>query len=212
MALSQVTAPALEPVTLAETKTHLRVDDFSEDELIDSLRVAAREFVENFTSRKLITQTWDLKLDAFPVRVPRVAVCAGDVGHVDHLLDTAGVSQTWSSANYTVDAPSGPFAMPGRITPAYGVVWPSTQNVINAVTVRFVVGYGATPWTVPYLLGPRSRCWSATGTRIVSRWRSGRSRATSRSRCSRCSGASSSHADRWRVARSSHGAAADERR
>jgi uncharacterized phiE125 gp8 family phage protein len=153
MALSLVSQPAVEPVTLAETKTHLRVDDFSEDELIDNLRVAAREYVENFTSRKLITQTWDLKLAAFPcggcLELPFAPVSS--VTSITY-VDTAGVSQTWSSANYTVDAPSGPFAMPGRITPVYGVVWPSTQNVINAVTVRFVVGYGATPWTVPYLL------------------------------------------------------------
>lgn len=151
--LSMVTAPAIEPVTLQEAKAHLRVDDNSENELIDSLRVAAREYVENFTSRKLITQTWDLKLDAFPcgncLDLPFAPVAS--VSSISY-IDTAGTTQTWASSNYTVDAPSGAFAMPGRITPAYQVIWPATRNVINAVTVRFVVGYGATVYTVPYLL------------------------------------------------------------
>jgi uncharacterized phiE125 gp8 family phage protein len=151
--LSLVYAPALEPVTLAEAKNHLRVDDDSENELIDALRVAAREYVETFTGRKLITQTWDLKLDAFPcercIELPFAPVSA--VSSISY-VDANGDTQTWASSNYTSDTPSGPFAMPGRIVPAYTVSWPTTRNVINAVTVRFVAGYGATVHTTPYLL------------------------------------------------------------
>ena len=45
---------------------------------------------------------------------------------------------------YTVDADSAP----GRIVPAYGEMWPTTRDQIDAVTVRFVAGYagdGASP-------------------------------------------------------------------
>jgi uncharacterized phiE125 gp8 family phage protein len=150
--LSLVAAPSLEPVSLAEVRLHLRVDDVAEDALIDSLRVAAREYVENFTGRKLITQTWDQKQDGFCghcIELPFAPlISVTSISYVDNNGDT----QVWPSPNYTVDAPTGPFAMPGRIVPAYGVTWPSTRDVINAVTVRFVTGYGSTVHSVPYLL------------------------------------------------------------
>jgi uncharacterized phiE125 gp8 family phage protein len=144
MSLTLVTAPALEPVSLAEAKVHLRVTVADEDALIDGLIRAAREYVETFTHRALITQTWDLKLDRFPsdaIRLPHAPLVS--VTSVSY-LDTAGATQTWSASLYTVDAPSGPKARSGQIVPAYGESFPSTRGVVNAVTVRFLAGYGAT--------------------------------------------------------------------
>lgn len=67
MATKRVTPPAIEPVTLDEAKAHLRVDINAEDSLITRLISDAREWVERFLRRSLITQTWALYLDAFPV-------------------------------------------------------------------------------------------------------------------------------------------------
>lgn len=145
MALELVTAPAVEPVTLAEAKSHLRLDPDGTDEnaLIADLIRAARENVENFTHRAIIAQTWDLKLDGFPggpICLPFPPLLS--VTSITY-LDGAGVSQTWASSNYIVDKPSGPFAQAGRIYPAYGVVYPTTRGQVNAVAVRFVAGYHA---------------------------------------------------------------------
>jgi len=105
---------------------------------------AARQYAETFTHRSLITSTWDLKLDHFPsgdIWLPRAPLVS--VTSVTY-IDTAGATQTWAlSGNYSVDAPAGPEAGPGRVIPAYGVTYPSTYGVPNAVTVRFVAGYGA---------------------------------------------------------------------
>lgn len=142
-ALSLVTAPAAEPVSRSEAKAHLRIEASvtDDDTLIDALIVAAREHVEDFTRRALVTQTWDLKLDAFPcdayikVPLPRLQ----SVTSITY-VDTAGTTQTWSSSDYQVDTASEP----GRIAPAYGESWPDTRaGQLNAVTVRFVAGYGA---------------------------------------------------------------------
>lgn len=143
MALSLVTAPATEPITVAEAKLHLRVDGADEDLLIQSLIAAARAYAEAFTHRALITQTWDLKLGAFPcgdIWLPKPPVSS--VTSISY-VDANGDTQTWASSNYTADLPSGPEARMGRITPAYSVSYPTTRDVVNAVTVRFVCGYGA---------------------------------------------------------------------
>jgi len=66
MGLSLVTAPATEPLSLAEIKAHVRVVDDNENDLLVTLGLAAREFVETFTHRAIITQTWALQLDGFP--------------------------------------------------------------------------------------------------------------------------------------------------
>jgi hypothetical protein len=67
--LERVTEPDIEPVTLAEARLHLRCTDgvTAEDDLISSLIVAAREWVEGYTGRALIDQTWRLTIEQQPV-------------------------------------------------------------------------------------------------------------------------------------------------
>lgn len=149
MGLSLVTAPAVEPVTLAEAKAQCNVVIANADALIASLIRAAREHVETATHRPLITQTWDLKLDGFPcgcIELPLPPVSS--VTSVSY-VDTDGATQVWSSALYQTDLPAGPFAGPARIEPIYGGQYPIARSVLNAVTVRFVCGYGASAESVP---------------------------------------------------------------
>ena len=68
------TAPSSEPITLAEAKLYLRVDTTADDALITALITAARETVERYTSRALVTQTITQVLDCFPGFGFRLAV------------------------------------------------------------------------------------------------------------------------------------------
>lgn len=137
MPLTLVTAPEVEPITLTEAKLHLRVTENNEDALISALIIAAREGAESFTRRAIITQTWDLTLDEFPEEIETPFPKLQSVSSVTY-IDTDGNSQTLNASEYTVDTKSEP----GRVVEAYGKTWPSTRDVINAVTVRFVAGYG----------------------------------------------------------------------
>lgn len=138
MALKLVTGPAEEPITLAEAKSHCRIDFTDDDTLLAGLIIAARNQAEAITRRALVTQTWDLLLDRFPrqIDVPRAPLLS--VTSINY-IDDAGVSQLLASTEYKVDANSEP----ARITEAYGKTWPTTRREINAVTVRFVAGFGA---------------------------------------------------------------------
>lgn len=148
MALSLYAAPTLEPVDLDEAKAHCNVDVNDDDELIRGLIAAARQTVETHTRRALCEQTWDLKLDTFTdchyYEDGAIVLPFPPVSSITSItyLDTSGDSQTWSSSLYRTDLPSGPHASRARITPAFGVYWPSSYSVISAVTIRFVCGYG----------------------------------------------------------------------
>lgn len=141
MGLTLVTAPATEPLTTAEAKAHLRVDSSDEDTYIDALVKAARQHIEEDLGRALITQTWDYTLDAFPsdgsaIQIPRPPLVS--VTSVSY-VDTAGATQTVTASDYVVNTGK----RKGEITLAYGAAWPATRQQANAVTIRFVAGYGA---------------------------------------------------------------------
>lgn len=63
--LERIVDPSDEPVTLAELKKQMRTyaSDVSEDDYITGLGVAAREWVESYTGRALLTQSWRLTID-----------------------------------------------------------------------------------------------------------------------------------------------------
>jgi len=120
----------------------------SDPELVSWLQ-AARHQAEVFTHRALITQTWSLTFDdGFPdgpiwlPKPPLISITTA-TGLVITYYNTAGTLTTWAESLYTVAAPAGPWAGPGSVRPIYGGVYPSTQDVANAVTVQYVCGYGA---------------------------------------------------------------------
>lgn len=158
MRLELVTAPAAEPVTLAEAKAHLRVSAASEDALITRLIGAARRHVEAVTRRRLITQTWRLYLDRFDSAwssvVPQwVSDCRGivlpDLAPVQSIasvkyIDTAGALQTLAAGVYQL-VPEAP----ARLFVAYGQSWPDIRGDKEGVRIEAVCGYGAAGAAVP---------------------------------------------------------------
>jgi uncharacterized phiE125 gp8 family phage protein len=147
MALKLITPPALEPVTLAEAKAHIRVDGNDEDALITSLITAAREYCEGFQNRSYITQTWGLWLDSFPsedyIRIPLPPLQS--VASIKY-YGTDNAEYTMDAADYFVDDKSEP----GRAVLAYNKTWPTTAlRPANGVCIEFVAGYGDAASDVP---------------------------------------------------------------
>ena len=63
--LSVVTEPAIEPLTLTETKEFLRVEDSNSDNFINNLILVARQAAEQFLKKALITQTLKITYDQY---------------------------------------------------------------------------------------------------------------------------------------------------
>lgn len=167
MTLNLVTGPAVQPLMLQEAKAHLRVDHEDEDALIDALIVTATQSIDGrdgWLGRALITQTWDLTLHRFPGwRARNVSPGAEfPYRYVDGpimlklppvqsitsitYVDTDGNTQTFDSTKYRLSAEVN--GRP-RVDLEYGEVWPDTRDEPDAVTVRFVAGYGDVGSDVP---------------------------------------------------------------
>jgi len=139
-----IEAPAVEPITLAEAKTHLGVhaSQTGHDALIDGLIQSARQWCENYTRRVFVPRALTMRMDAFPetIYLPRPPFIALDALEY---LDADGATQSVAASLYQVD-PYGLDA-PARLGLVLGAVWPIPQlGAVNAVTVTWRAGYGAT--------------------------------------------------------------------
>lgn len=131
------TEPTEEPLAAEEAKLHVRQDDDDDDDYIESLITAARIHVENWLGKKLITQTLILHLDNFESGSQEIRLPYGPVQSVDTItyLDSSGASAAYT----TFRAALGEIS---RVTPSYGLTWPTTQPVTDAVQIEYVTGYG----------------------------------------------------------------------
>ncbi len=130
--------------SIEDCRAHLRVtpDDDSppfhpDDALILSKLTVARDWIERFTGLALTPRVLELALDAFPcneIKLP-VPPCVSIVSV--KYIDEDGVQQTIDDTNYTLDT----YTNPGWLEPASDFVWPATKSVINAVLIRYNVGY-----------------------------------------------------------------------
>jgi uncharacterized phiE125 gp8 family phage protein len=140
MNLKTITGPSTEPVTLAEAKLHLRVDHADEDTLITQHIKAARISLEQECRRAFITQTLELRLNAFPARsfvLPRPPLQA--VTAIKY-VDKDGVETTVSSTTYGVDTN----AEPGIVYLKSDYYWPSvTLLPVGGFRVTYTAGWAA---------------------------------------------------------------------
>lgn len=138
--LTLTTAPATEPVTLAQAKAHIRLDADGYDDDISTFYIpAARQQVEAFTDRQLITATYTMTLRRFCGR--RIYLPKGQLQSVTSLkyYDDDDAQQTYSSSNYYVNARNEP----GFIELKNDNNWPSIENRADAIEIIYVCGYGA---------------------------------------------------------------------
>jgi uncharacterized phiE125 gp8 family phage protein len=146
--LTIAVAPLELPVTVVEAREHVKESSTTRDAEILRLIYAATDFAEQYTGRAFISQTFDYVLDGFPyeseIRLPRSPLIS--VTSLKY-RDTANVEQTWATSNYEVDNDE----WEPRVVLGDGKSWPDTFVRHDAVTVKFVAGYGGAA-KVPYAI------------------------------------------------------------
>lgn len=138
--LTILTPPSGEPVSLAEMKEWLLVDqsDHSRDGVIRRLIRAAREFVETETQQQLVSLQLRLTLEEFwcgDLLLP-VTPLQG-VSSITY-YDANNAQQTLATTVYSVDTARHP----GRVRLTWGQSWPSVYDRGDAVQVNFWAGHG----------------------------------------------------------------------
>ena len=136
---SIITEPTSEPITLAEAKTNLRVTNNLEDDLITSIIVAARKWVEGFTWRPLMTQTIQANFDKVDVQSVDILINKFPIQSITSVkyINASGTEITMTAGtDYETDLIS---SIPRiRLTAI-----PNMKDTLNAFKIRFVAGYSS---------------------------------------------------------------------
>lgn len=142
-----LTPPAQEPVSLAEVRVFLRLDQTEEDDLLATLITAARLMVEAASGRLLVDQAWRIVLDRWPesgeIRLPLSPVGSVTAARV---YDALGAPQAVAAAALELDRTADPPVL--RVT---GEV-PEIGRMRGAIEIDLVAGFGPTAQAVPALL------------------------------------------------------------
>ncbi len=148
--LSQFAPPANEPITLADAKNHCRIDVSTDDAAVTSMIVAAREMVENDTGRRIVTQTWDMYLDRFPIGFRDMRCPWGPWQSISSIkyIDLSGTQQTWGSTHYGLDSTS----FEPRIYLQWADIYPVPRPIQNAIVIRHVSGYTSPPESLKHAI------------------------------------------------------------
>jgi uncharacterized phiE125 gp8 family phage protein len=149
VAIRVITAAAGAPVSLAEAKAHLRLEESVDDVYVMSLIETARLYVEQKCERALLLQTVELTTEELdwtePMSLPGGHL-ADDPQVVVQYLDIAGALQLLASTEYYTL--SGGDACPGELLLVPMATWPVMADREDAIRVQYRVGW-ATAAAVP---------------------------------------------------------------
>jgi uncharacterized phiE125 gp8 family phage protein len=164
------TAPAAEPVSADDLRTHLRatsteLPDAEADDIIED----ARKFIEDTIGIAFINQTWRLSIDRWPggreawwdgVRETSITEIYNASTTQSLYLPRYPLSSITSITTYDEDSNSTAVtvanvfdvdtnSLPGRITLKRGQTWPVALRANNAIEIVYVAGYGTAGTDVP---------------------------------------------------------------
>jgi uncharacterized phiE125 gp8 family phage protein len=160
VALTRITDPAIEPVSVEEVKGQLNLDAdlTADDALLGMLITGAREYAEAYCNRSFNTQVWRMERDTFSdamvcfERAPVVSV--DSIKYLDMGRNWQTITQPGTVGQTTTDGYDRKFALAldgavARMSPAFGYIWPITLPQIGAVQITYTAGYGDKPENVP---------------------------------------------------------------
>jgi|TARA_Y100000289_G_scaffold51795_1_gene53054 hypothetical protein len=157
------TEPTAEPLSLQEVKEYLRLEDASDERVVQPMITAARQFAEEHLGRSLMQQTITLYLDtAIDTENPlwEGMRTAPDLNYYKNYIvlpkspvqsvtsvktyNDSDTATTMAASKYYVDTSREP----ARIVLRTGESFPTALRVANAIEVIYVVGY-ASAYAIP---------------------------------------------------------------
>jgi uncharacterized phiE125 gp8 family phage protein len=137
MKINEKTPATLLAITLDEAKNQCRVVGSTHDAVITSIILAAQRYVQRRMNCTIMTTTWELYLDAFPVEIalPYPPVKSVKIYYMPH--GSTSYAEL-STGTYYVDNVA---ALDNAVLAVNdGQSWPAVENHRNAVKVEYVAG------------------------------------------------------------------------
>ena len=140
-----LTAPAGEPISLADMKTFLRIEHSDDDATISALIAGARIHIEAHPRRALMTQSWRLTRDVWPGsgRLPLLPAPLRTLLAV-RVFRADGTAQLLDPAGFGIDR----IAAPAVLTFERGAL-PAPGRIAGGIELDIEAGYGAAASDVP---------------------------------------------------------------
>ncbi len=156
--------PSIEPVTVAQAKSHCRIDISDDDTLMATLITSARQVVEGYIQDRLITQTLNVyydicdepfgrAFDFYDTTLSRNNYSA--TAHrmltlpVKHVISVTSLTSYADDAAATVLSTSAYFVSANRMALNQNYNWPTLLRLVDCVKVILVAGYGPAATDVP---------------------------------------------------------------
>jgi len=143
MAMVLITPPAARPVSLAEAKEYMKIENTIDDQLINDLIEQSVSHIQNLTSHKLITQSWRVFFDDLPENKILAIPLAPVIAPIEvRYYDEAGDAQVISDTDYEFDIYSNPARLRIKTLQIFG-------HRLNGLEVDVQVGFGTAGVDVP---------------------------------------------------------------
>lgn len=140
--ITQIAEPAIEPVSVSELKSFLRITHEGDDALLTDMIKAARMFCENYTGKVFISRTFKIVFDRLNNnRI--IPLAKGPLVSVSNVktFDVDGNDVPISSDNYIIDT--------NRIVMNDGANLRLPARDTRILEVNFTAGYGNAAADVP---------------------------------------------------------------
>lgn len=137
----RVTESTQLPIALNDVKNFLRLNDstIEEDALLTLYIKSAWRYIEGYTNRVLLTETYQLRLDFYPTKYFQMVVDPiQSITNIQY-IDTNGDIQTVASSNYDVDLNSKPAKI---YTYRFDIPSYDTERM-DTVSVNYIAGYAS---------------------------------------------------------------------
>lgn len=147
MPLTLITAATTYAVSVAELKSHLRIQTTADDELIGLYSQVAERTCEHKTNRAISRQTWMMTLTSFPgstddIPVVPIPLSTSAGGVTIKYITCSGATSSMATSLFEVDTDCEPNVI--RLThDATGKQneWPDTLEHQRAVQITIITGY-----------------------------------------------------------------------
>lgn len=157
------TEPTQEPLSLQEVKDYLRIEDSTDERILQSMIETARRFAEQHTGRALMQQTIHQFIDGYDeMEDPLfegfrtgpyltyyknyITLASSPVISVTSVstFNDEDTETTFAASRYFVDN----VREPSRIVLRNGETFPTALRVANAIKIVYVAGYSS-PFSIP---------------------------------------------------------------